>query len=581
MTVTPGTCFLCHFKGVKIGESLSGCPSCHPPPESTIEFEGVSFNHNEVVERKIRCTKCHIQVVKGGGEVPLERCLICHGETERIDRYDDTELIHSEHVYEHKVDCEECHNAIQHGLVKMASSLEVECSSCHPDHHSEVKELYMGVGGREIPANPSSMFTTRVGCNGCHLIHKEIEGFGSIKTAGEASCIHCHGTKFHGMLENWKKEISVSQNTLSTILERTEKIVASRKKSSGYSDALRSLETARHNLRIIEMGGGVHNVGYSIELLENAYGSIQKALRDVGSDFQPEAPRLVVTSGSSIQSCSTCHIGMRDIKLRIFGLFFSHSPHLETGLDCLECHEGLRGYSEEGHGVLKLSGDDCTECHHSGERFECSECHGGFQTKAISFRGKVFIHKDHLENTKVQCIDCHAGTVGSSVSVGSRVDCHSCHHRSEELACESCHTLQDMFFRGKGVENVTTEPNVMMDMVACQDCHQGIEDGHSREAVKETCIDCHDEEYGDMMVGWQELTSTELREIEGMLNNRIDREVKTQDIEGEVLVKVLKSAGEKLTWVNQDGSLGVHNPSLARSLIESAGDDLRRVSMDQ
>jgi len=124
MTVTTSTCFLCHFKGVKIGEGTSKCTSCHPPPEATVEFEGVSFNHKEIVERGIRCSQCHVQVIQGDGNVPRERCLICHGEPQKIEKYDQVQLIHSKHVSEHKIDCEECHNAIQHGLVKMVSSLE-------------------------------------------------------------------------------------------------------------------------------------------------------------------------------------------------------------------------------------------------------------------------------------------------------------------------------------------------------------------------------------------------------------------------------------------------------------------------
>jgi len=577
MTVTTGTCFLCHFKGVKIGESISGCPSCHPPPERTIKFEGVSFNHSEVVEREIRCTKCHVQVVQGNGEVPKERCLICHGELQRVQRYNEVQLIHNKHVSEHKVDCEECHNAIQHGLVKMVSTLEVECSSCHPDHHSEVKELYMGIGGKEVPANPSSMFMTRVGCNGCHLVHKEVDGYGSVRTAGEASCIHCHGTKFHGMLENWQKEISASLETLLNILEKADRIVLNVKKSPGYVAALRSLETARHNLRVVQLGVGVHNIGYSIELLESAFESIEGSLRSVGSSFHPTPPGLILTTDPAKQNCSTCHVGMRLVGLKIFGLYFSHAPHLEVGLDCLECHEGLRGYSEEGHGVLRLSENDCDGCHHSSETFDCDGCHKGFRTKAIAYRRKVFVHEDHLERAGLECGDCHGGSVGNHVAVGDNVDCHSCHHRKADLACESCHVTQDMFFRGKGVEGVETDPNVMVDMVECLDCHQGIEGGHSLEKVKENCVDCHEEDYGDKLVEWQEQTESELRDIEETYNDARERKKEGRGGEGEVFVGTLRAAGEKIDWVKQDGSRGVHNPALARSLIDSAAEDVQRV----
>jgi nitrate/TMAO reductase-like tetraheme cytochrome c subunit len=577
MTVTTSTCFLCHFKDVTIGESISGCPACHPPPEATIEFEGILFNHSEVVEREIQCLKCHVQVVQGSGDVSRERCLICHGEPERIEKYDDLTLIHSKHVSDHKVDCEECHNAIQHGLVKMVSTLEVDCSSCHPDHHSEVKELYMGVGGKEVPANPSSMFTTRVGCTGCHLVHKEVEGLGDVKVSSEASCMHCHGTKFYGMLENWKTEISSSLQSMIKILDRAGNIISGSKGKPGYANSLMSLEVARHNIRVVELGGGVHNVGYSIELLQSAYQSIQKSLRDVGSTYQPSPPRLIVTSGPAKESCSTCHVGMRLKKLKVFGLDFVHATHLEEELDCLECHEGLRGYSEEGHGVLKLTEGDCWNCHHSGESFDCQKCHEDFRVKTFEYRDRVFSHEVHLEKTDERCIQCHGGTTGKNVIVGKGVDCHTCHHKQEKMACESCHTVQDLFFRGQGVGGLSADANVMMDMVACVDCHLEIEEEHSIEAVRQSCIDCHEEEYGVMLDDWQNVTVEALNDVKENYHEAIGREPVQGTVDEEKTAKTLGLAAERIDWVEKDGSKGVHNPYLAQILIDSASREIQQI----
>ncbi len=575
MTVTTSTCFLCHFKEVEIGEAIAGCPSCHPPPESTIEVQGVSFNHKEVVDKKIKCLKCHVQVVQGDGDVPAERCQICHAEPERFEQVGNVPLIHNKHVTEHKVDCEECHNAIQHGLVKMVSTLEVECSSCHPDHHSEVKELYMGIGGKQVPANPSSMFMTRVGCNGCHLVHKEVEGFGNVKVAGEASCIHCHGTEFHGMLGNWKQEISTSLESMFEILDRTEKIVSRNSGSDGYVDALRSLETARHNLRVVSMGGGVHNVGYSIELLQSSFESIQESLRNVGSHHQFDPPRLIATSDPVKQGCSICHVGMRTKKVNVFGLEFDHSIHLEFGLECQECHEQIGEYSEEGHGSLKLTIDDCERCHHKGNSFDCDRCHGDFRNNPVEYRGKLFVHEDHLEKAGAECGDCHENIATRNVEVRNDLDCHSCHHRQEEVACSSCHMVQEMFFRGQGERGIMTDPNIMIDMVDCEGCHLGIEEGHSVQRVRESCIDCHDEEYGKMATEWQEETEEGLRELEGLVAEAGRRVESSDEATRQEWQETVRSTNERIDWIREDGSKGVHNPFLAGEIVDSATREIR------
>ncbi len=568
MTVTTSTCFLCHFKGTESGKSIAGCTSCHPPPESVIEFEGIAFSHAEVVERGLECSNCHVQVIQGSGDVPRERCLICHGEPQRIERYDEVQFIHGKHVSEHKVDCEECHNSIEHGLVKMASSIEVECSSCHPDHHSEVRELYMGVGGKGLPANPSSMFLTRVGCNGCHLVHKKVEGYGEIMVASEASCIHCHGTKFHGMLGNWKRVITESVESLLKTLDEVEAIVLASAGDEGYGSALRSLETARHNIEVVHKGDGVHNVEYSIELLEESYQSIRKSLVDVGSDYQPSRPGLTPASDSARRSCSTCHVGMEENEEEIFGYHFDHSPHLGSGIDCLVCHEGLPGHSEVGHGALRLAAGDCMDCHHSGESGDCARCHEDYKTKMIRMNDEIFVHDRHLENAGLECVECHEKSDVNRADLREGLECYGCHHDRQDLECESCHTAQARFMSGAGVGGVTDEPSIMADAVECGDCHREIQKGYFPDKLKNACTGCHDEEYAGILADWQGTTERGLEKIEGLYKklekNKLElnpEELKRRD-EGLALIR------EKIEWIRRDGSLGAHNPFLTETLID-------------
>jgi nitrate/TMAO reductase-like tetraheme cytochrome c subunit len=54
--------------------------------------------------------------VEGSGEAPRARCLGCHNQPDKLDRYPDTALLHKAHVTERTIDCVRCHTEIQHKL---------------------------------------------------------------------------------------------------------------------------------------------------------------------------------------------------------------------------------------------------------------------------------------------------------------------------------------------------------------------------------------------------------------------------------------------------------------------------------
>ncbi len=113
------SCFLCHFKGTKHGRELTpiaGCTGCHQPPSGDILVGSIRFNHQEVVGRGVACEKCHLRVVEGDGEAPRERCLSCHNQPEKLQRFEDRALVHAVHVARHTIDCSRCHGEIRHRL---------------------------------------------------------------------------------------------------------------------------------------------------------------------------------------------------------------------------------------------------------------------------------------------------------------------------------------------------------------------------------------------------------------------------------------------------------------------------------
>lgn len=117
--VTTSTCFTCHFKGRKDDRNIApvaGCTGCHELPKREIAVSSIKFNHAQVVERGVSCEKCHLNVVEGDGGVPRERCLTCHNQPEKLDRYGDPALLHSAHVTERTITCTRCHTEIKHRL---------------------------------------------------------------------------------------------------------------------------------------------------------------------------------------------------------------------------------------------------------------------------------------------------------------------------------------------------------------------------------------------------------------------------------------------------------------------------------
>jgi len=76
----------------------------------------IRFNHAQVVQRGVSCEKCHLNVVEGQGEVPRERCLTCHNQPDKLDRYPDRALLHTAHVTERTISCIRCHTEIKHRL---------------------------------------------------------------------------------------------------------------------------------------------------------------------------------------------------------------------------------------------------------------------------------------------------------------------------------------------------------------------------------------------------------------------------------------------------------------------------------
>jgi len=425
ISVTATTCALCHFKGQAVNTGTGRCMTCHEIPDHVVSASGVEFDHSQVRRLDLACQLCHERVVRGDGNVPRERCLTCHNQQDRLDRFKETDFLHRMHVSEHKVDCLNCHLEIEHGRVpETAAQGASECSACHGSGHNPQQDLYAGIGGRGVPRMPSPMFAAGVKCEGCHNASvaafpatSDMIGSHSLK-ANVVSCMSCHGPSYKGIYEAWQRGITSRVGSLKGQMNATAAAV-------GVS-AGSAWDDAQHNFRLVERGKGVHNMNYALALLDKAHDQMNETRRAHGLGALGK-PWPTVAAGA--KECLTCHQGVESQSGTFGGHRFEHAPHLSSaGLECTQCH---RPHAERAPGeVVRYGPDGCMPCHHrelKASKAECMKCHKDVSGRTVtSFRGE-FSHEAHIE-VGLECQTCHDTSRGDPRP--SRTACQDCHDDS-------------------------------------------------------------------------------------------------------------------------------------------------------
>ena len=180
ITVTASSCFICHFKESDFYPQIDACSHCHKK-EMLINEETSRYNHSLVFDNGFTCDKCHSDTIIGDGRVPPENCYKCHWETERLEKFNDTDLMHTVHIHKSKIECNQCHMEIQHKINKEIETI-ADCQTCHIDHHKAQKALFIGEGGKGIDHPiPNIMLAKGLSCKGCHIFH-EIKGGGTLQS---------------------------------------------------------------------------------------------------------------------------------------------------------------------------------------------------------------------------------------------------------------------------------------------------------------------------------------------------------------------------------------------------------------
>ncbi len=270
IAVTETTCFLCHFKNQPFNEGLGACTHCHQIP--TQEFDlggGMKFTHELAYRKGVDCKNCHGDVIRGKGEVPRERCLVCHNRENDLAKIGDFKFMHAKHVSEHKIDCLNCHLSIEHSLdKKKLEHLAGDCASCHPNHHQEQVKMFEGIAeDKKIPEHAGGMSITRVGCPTCHRF-KEVSATGTVLWKSSVSvCTMCHDAAEVDRLKAYHAELRGALPALQDGIDRARKAMAGAELQPDRIESItKELDSIERDLSFLRAGDDIHNIHFAGKL---------------------------------------------------------------------------------------------------------------------------------------------------------------------------------------------------------------------------------------------------------------------------------------------------------------------------
>jgi len=353
--VTEQVCYTCHFKGAGPGEAVTGCETCHGSPKKIVEHAGFSFNHQSYLKIGVACSQCHVQVVIGDAGVAKERCAACH--VGREDRIKDVQFLHENHISRHKVDCQECHDPMRHGKVRLVEPLEVRCESCHIRQHSLRKLMYIGTGGKLIPDLPSRMFAAQVSCTGCHIHVTEkgaILSHEARTTAQREACVKCHEASYDKLYDDWKAVMAKLLLAYASFLGEAEKQAAGKTIPKKHATALAE---ARDAYLFVKEARGEHNVEYAVKLVQAGVARVDAMFQAMDPKVKP-IPRDDLIGQKDAYCFPLCHqrlLFKSEVTLDRKAL--PHQLHAESGVGCGTCHSVTK------HKALAVDRAACKACH--------------------------------------------------------------------------------------------------------------------------------------------------------------------------------------------------------------------------
>ncbi len=514
LTVHDTNCFICHYyrTGPKGEEeclwcAVGGCTSCHIEPKGDIKVKGWNFNHRKYIIRGVACEKCHVNVVQGDGHVPEGKCLQCHSEPTILNTKYTSPFMHKTHVTDHKIECADCHTQILHEIGPILTMIHspTVCDKCHSkEMHLGPRTLYRGSGGIGVPDSPSLMFITNVDCIACHR-------------RGEESRAALYTTKY--------AERAIGEACVDCHGE-------------GYDDTLThwkgllSRAESETNQRIFNVQRALYNF---------------EKTREGSVDFK-KAQNLLNEARHNY-SLILLGKGVHNIEYA-FKLLNAANNKAEQALAAID-----KGYKPQEFTTHMT----CTTL-----------CHVGMEKRTVPFHEITISHETHVIGNKLKCSDCHSSREDHGKTF--QKNCAECHHGKtiKKVKCEDCHISVKRLIQGRGGIGVGERPSNKLDILECVDCHRGVtaKKKDSFDVIKKRCIECHDQSYGEMLVGWKKTSEELLKKVTPKIN-RVREEIEKIDRRGGHTFVYRKLFGEaEFNYNLAKNGNGVHNLEYTEELLE-------------
>lgn len=281
----------------------------------------------------------------------------------------------------------------------------LDCVACHVNKHRGVQRLYAGTGGRGAPPAPDRMFQVGVQCAACHTAPRSPEGgrdlAGQNFGVAAQACVACHDTRYGGLLERWRAGLTAMRETVAAKAAAARAALGAAE-AGKKAQVGRRLDDAEHNLRLVTLAHGAHNVFYAANLLRRADAWLGEASTLLGKS-PPKTDHALVRGNY----CGPlCHepLGMKLKETVGFrGRPLPHARHAtELGATCATCH------SADAHKKLAATAATCSTCHHSPQNDRCESCH---RDQAAFYRGTLKTPlaavAPNVMATAVACTSCH------------------------------------------------------------------------------------------------------------------------------------------------------------------------------
>jgi hypothetical protein len=385
---------------------------------------------------------------------------------------------------------------------------ELDCRNCHESKHQGVVQMYLGLGGRGTAMIPSHMFQVRVQCVACHTAPKE-----------EPATAAIVGRTFrpsesaclgcHG--EKYRGMLSRWVETLGKMRGVVEPKLAAARAALGAAPDPKGAKPARAR-----------------QLLDDADFNLKFVVLAKGVHNVFYAADLLKLSNTWVDEALAA-FGRPAVK--------ADDALVRGGYCAVLCHE------------------------QAGVRVPAT----------VSFGAQKIPHARHVAEFGAVCTACHSAEVHKAVTA-KPATCSGCHHSPVNERCESCHRLQSAFYRGETKTSLAKlAPSVMASAVGCTGCHD-MARKHSRAAVGEKCVGCHDAGYASFLTEWTAGTDQDLAKTAAAvqraeaLGRRAGAEVRAR----------AREARETLALVRK--ARPVHNPDAASALLEAARKKIEAVA---